>query len=155
MCSAEKVGAGSTWRQTDISCPPVFRILIQHLGRCRLPVFDRFCKVVVPLLTGTAPQTEFHVTPTKQTPKKILTGARTHIRSFRILPKLVPQSHLSNTPSSLLTETSSHSELALTNSKQTTAPFLTETGIAHRFARFCPQFIGSLPRSTAFSRNIS
>jgi hypothetical protein len=33
-----------------------------------------------PFLTGSAPQTEFDVTHSKQTPEKILTGARTHIK---------------------------------------------------------------------------
>jgi len=33
-----------------------------------------------PFLTGSAPQTEFDVTYSKQTLKKILTGARTHIK---------------------------------------------------------------------------
>src|SRR6202034_1870158 len=38
------------------------------------------CKWSRPLLTGTAPQTEFALTRSKQTTEKILTGARTHIR---------------------------------------------------------------------------
>jgi len=37
-----------------------------------------------PLLTGTAPQTEFSATYSKQTMEKFLTGARTHIRIFQI-----------------------------------------------------------------------
>ena len=37
-----------------------------------------------PFLTGSAPQTEFDVTPTKQKTEKILTGARTHISDFAI-----------------------------------------------------------------------
>jgi len=35
-----------------------------------------------PLLTGSEPQTESRVTPTKQRKRKFLTGARTHIRIF-------------------------------------------------------------------------
>ncbi len=35
-----------------------------------------------PLLIDSAPPTEFHATRSKQTPEKILTGARTHIRIF-------------------------------------------------------------------------
>ena len=34
-----------------------------------------------PLLTGSGSQTEFDVTPRKQTPEEFLTGARTHIRN--------------------------------------------------------------------------
>ena len=36
-----------------------------------------------PFLTGSAPQTEFDVTRSKQTTEKFLTGARTHIRIFK------------------------------------------------------------------------
>jgi hypothetical protein len=38
-----------------------------------------------PFLTGSAPQTEFPVTHSKQTTDEILTGARTHIKTFEIL----------------------------------------------------------------------
>ena len=41
-----------------------------------------------PLLTGSAPQTEFGLTYRKQTAEKFLTGARTHIREMRICAKI-------------------------------------------------------------------
>ena len=37
-----------------------------------------------PFLTGSAPQTEFDVTRSKQTPGKFLTGARMHIKDFEV-----------------------------------------------------------------------
>ena len=46
----------------------------------------QICKWSRPLLTESAPQTEFPLTPRKQSPKKILTGARTHIRNFAKQP---------------------------------------------------------------------
>jgi len=46
------------------------------------PVVTSKCTSGRPLLTGTAPQTEFSVTHSKQTTEKFLTGARTHIRIF-------------------------------------------------------------------------
>ena len=42
-----------------------------------------------PLLTGTAPQTEFALTYSKQTTGGFLTGARTHIRIFSSCPFLI------------------------------------------------------------------
>jgi hypothetical protein len=52
-----------------------------HLKRSEL----RTKSFVFPaFLTGSASQTEFDVTPTKQTTEKFLTGARTHIKDFKI-----------------------------------------------------------------------
>src|SRR3984957_556725 len=165
MRNAEKVGRGSTWRQADILGPPVLDFvrarlacrddlaapslptLTQHFGRNNRLVFDGFCKVVVPLLTESDPQTESDVTPTKQTPKEFLTETRTHISAFRVSAKFVSakfatQSRVPRPHASLLTETGAHSEHAPTRSKQTTAQFLTETGIAHRI-RPAPPAISS------------
>src|SRR3984885_9640197 len=50
------------------------------------PVVTSKCTSGRPLLTDSAPQTEFHATPSKQTTEKILTGARTHIRIFNFSP---------------------------------------------------------------------
>jgi hypothetical protein len=47
-----------------------------------------FYKWSRPLLTGSAPQTEFDITPRKQTPEKILTGAGTHISDLAIWREL-------------------------------------------------------------------
>ena len=46
------------------------------------PVVTSKCASGRPLLTGSAPQTEFNATRSKQTTKKFLTEARTHIRIF-------------------------------------------------------------------------
>ena len=47
------------------------------------PIPPQIYKWSRPLLTGTAPPTEFDVTYRKQTTGKFLTGARTHIRETR------------------------------------------------------------------------
>ena len=47
------------------------------------PIPPQIHKWSRPLLTGSAPQTEFDVTYRKQTTEKFLTGARTHIRETR------------------------------------------------------------------------
>jgi hypothetical protein len=50
------------------------------------PVVTSKCVSGRPLLTGSAPQTEFLATHSKQTTEKFLTGARTHIRIFNFSP---------------------------------------------------------------------
>jgi hypothetical protein len=50
------------------------------------PVVTSKCISGRPLLTGSAPQTEFRATHSKQTTKKFLTGARTHISIFNFSP---------------------------------------------------------------------
>jgi hypothetical protein len=50
-----------------------------------------FSKWSRPLLTGTAPQTEFDVNCRKQTTEKFLTGARTHISNFTFSKNFVTQ----------------------------------------------------------------
>ena len=50
------------------------------------PVVTSKCTSGRPLLTGTAPPTEFRATHSKQTTEKFLTGARTHIRIFNFPP---------------------------------------------------------------------
>jgi len=50
------------------------------------PVVTSKCASGRPLLTGSAPQTEFNPTHSKQTTEKFLTGARTHIRIFNFSP---------------------------------------------------------------------
>src|ERR1700689_4577130 len=50
------------------------------------PVVTSKCTSGRPLLIDTALQTEFHVTHSKQTPRKFLTGDRTHIRIFDFSP---------------------------------------------------------------------
>src|SRR3984957_15539204 len=150
MCNAEKVGAGSTWRQAEIPRPPVLGLvgpqlarrggvaalslgtLTQHSVRNSQPIIDRFCKVVTPLLPGSAQNIECDVTSTKQTTEDFLPGATTHSRTFRVSSKFATQSCAPTPHVSLLTETASHSEPALTRSKQTTAQSLTKTGSAHR-----------------------
>ena len=58
------------------------------LWRSSVRSFSQFSarqiEVGAPFLTGSAPQTEFDVTHSKQTPEKFLTGARTHIKDFKI-----------------------------------------------------------------------
>jgi hypothetical protein len=107
------------------------------------PVFGNGSTCNTPFLTGSAPQTEFAVTHSKQRTGKFLTGARMHIRIFEILQMsaqhlaaLNPQSHAQFANfGTFLTETAQHSEIAVTHSKQTTGTFLTETrtaSLAHR-----------------------
>jgi hypothetical protein len=50
-----------------------------------MPVVASKCASGRPLLTGTASQTEFALTHSKQTTEKFLTGARTHIKVFEFL----------------------------------------------------------------------
>ena len=50
-----------------------------QLSRPKRPWFS-------PFLTESAPQTEFALTHSKQSTEKILTGARTHIKDFQVLP---------------------------------------------------------------------
>ena len=50
------------------------------------PVVTSKCTSGRPLLTESAPQTEFRATHSKQTTHKFLTGARTHIRIFEFWP---------------------------------------------------------------------
>ena len=50
------------------------------------PVVTSKCASGRPLLTGSAPQTEFRATHSKQTTEKFLTGTRTHIRIFNFSP---------------------------------------------------------------------
>jgi len=50
------------------------------------PVVTSKCASGRPLLTDSAPPTEFHATRSKQTPKKFLTEARTQIRIFNFRP---------------------------------------------------------------------
>jgi len=50
------------------------------------PVVTSKCTSGRPLLIDSAPQTEFAATYSKQTTKKFLTGARTHIRIFNFSP---------------------------------------------------------------------
>jgi hypothetical protein len=52
--------------------------------RSRPAISDTNSRPVRPFLTGSASETEFHVTPRKQTTEKFLTGARTHISDFAI-----------------------------------------------------------------------
>ena len=52
--------------------------------RSRSAISDTNSRPVRPFLTGSASQTEFGVTPTKQTTEKFLTGARTHIKDLAI-----------------------------------------------------------------------
>jgi hypothetical protein len=77
---------------------------------------------LVPFLPGSAQNVECDVTPTKQTFRKFLPGARTACQrsAFR---------HRFFRSSEFLTETASHSEIDVTPSKQTTGKFLTETRI--------------------------
>jgi hypothetical protein len=85
-----------------------------------------------PFLTGSAPQTEFAVTRSKQRTGKFLTGTRTAIKLFKIRqfrrPKLA-RVNLRNRCdirgfSTLLPGSAQQVEFAVTHSKQTTATFL-------------------------------
>jgi len=111
------------------------------------PVVTSKCTSGRPLLTGTAPQTEFPATLSKQTTKEILTGARTHIRIFSFSPLTTPniaqliqrRRYLTNPKRSI-----DRSSLPISNRnrpanrshrKQTIRPFLTETRITHPGSR--------------------
>jgi hypothetical protein len=96
-------------------------------------------------LTGSAPQTEFAVTHSKQSIERFLTGARTAIRVFKIRQlraqkftrrgglapiNLRSRARLANF-CTFLTETALQTEFAVTHSKQSTDAFLTETRIGY------------------------
>jgi hypothetical protein len=55
-----------------------------HLGVIGGLFLSGFCEQFRPFLTGSAPQTEFDVTLSKQTTEKFLTGARTPFRRHQI-----------------------------------------------------------------------
>jgi hypothetical protein len=67
-----------------------------------------------PFLTGSAPQTEFDVTHSKQTSEKFLTGARTHIRHNTIstLKTQIPAPGISHPDPVLLAQNLPSIELA-------------------------------------------
>ena len=82
--------------KTRFTNPPVFWRLDPHffpnfsppLASVLPPMLQKNCNWSRPLLTGTAPQTEFDLTYRKQTTEKFLTGARTHIRKTRFCAKM-------------------------------------------------------------------
>jgi|ERR1700735_1831305 hypothetical protein len=71
---------GLLWRRTS------------HSGLIGGPFLGGFCEEFRPFLTGSAPQTETHVTHSKQTTEKFLTGARTHFKLSPNWPKFSPKS---------------------------------------------------------------
>jgi hypothetical protein len=122
MWSVGKFGAVSVSGRADI-----------HPSISQNPTPDlAFSGAIRPFLTGSAPQTEFAVTPSKQRTGKFLTGARKHIRIFEILQisarnlaALIPQSHarfVNFRP--FLPGSAQKVERDVTYSKQTTDEFL-------------------------------
>jgi hypothetical protein len=103
-----------------------------------------------PLLTDTAPQTEFVLTCSKQTAEKFLTEARTHIKLFEFLPfptqisgQLIQGSatqHRAECASGrpLLLDSALQVEFVLTRSKQTTEKFLLDTRTHIKLFKFLP-----------------
>src|SRR5580704_10141027 len=79
-------------QKTRFSLPPTFHRRDSRFSALPPPRastvspsnLSQICKWSRPLLTGSAPQTEFGLTYRKQTAEKFLTGARTHIREMRI-----------------------------------------------------------------------
>ena len=119
------------------------------------PVVTSKCTSGRPLLTGTAPQTEFRATHSKQTTEKFLTGARTHISIFNFSPfptqnsgQLIQLLHAlpahKYVPSApLLPGSAQNIENDVTYSQQTTEDFLpgatTTSSLSPDNARFTTQ----------------
>ena len=111
------------------------------------PVVTSKCTSGRPLLTGTASQTEFHATYSKQTSEKILTGARTHIRIFNFSPfttqnlvQLIQRRRYLTNPKRSNGRASHHISnrnwpANRSHGKQTIKPHLTETRISHPGSR--------------------
>jgi hypothetical protein len=156
MCSAEKFGAASSEEMTSAIVPPISRHPTRHFSTNNRLIRSGFCKWSRPLLIDSSSQTEFDVTHSKQSIRKFLTGARTHISVLRFcaefIPKPSPPSRIVRPISydplrhfsqnnrlfrssfykwsrPLPTETSSQTEFDATHSKQTSSEFLTETRI--------------------------
>jgi hypothetical protein len=95
-------------------------------------VFAKGSTCITTFLTGSALQTEFPVTHSKQRTEEILTGARMHISIFEILQisarnlaALDPQNHARlETFRAFLPGTAQQVECDVTHSKQTTGRFL-------------------------------
>jgi hypothetical protein len=83
-------------QKTRFSLPPTFHrrdscfsaLPSPRASAVSLPDLPRIYKWSRPLLTGSAPQTEFGLTYRKQTTEKFLTGARTHISEARFCAKI-------------------------------------------------------------------
>ena len=93
---------------------------------------DDFPSIKRPFLTGSAPQTEFDVTHSKQTPKKFLTGSRTAIKLFNLCTRRTRDFAWANLHSrdashgvkALLLGSASPVENDVTHSKQRLTEFL-------------------------------
>ena len=111
------------------SCLPASAMApISRFPAIKKPSISSFADVFLP---GSAQYVESDVTHSKQTTATFLPGATTPQFGSRTV-QWDAQVALSNPrfPAAFLTETASHSEIAVTHSKQTTATFLTETRIA-------------------------
>jgi len=107
------------------------------------PVVTSKCASGRPLLTGSAPQTEFRATHSKQTTEKFLTGARTHISIFNFssfvtqnLVQLIQRRRYLTNPGRSSDRASHHISnrhwpANRSHRKQTIKPHLTETRISH------------------------
>jgi hypothetical protein len=107
--------------------------------------WDGTTRALVSFLTGSASQTEFAVTHSKQKTGTFLTGARTAFKLFKIrqlrtqkparrggLARVrLSKRYVTRGFNTFLTETASQTEMAASYRKKTTARFLTETRIAH------------------------
>ena len=127
------------------SCPHRFA-QIAHQNE---PVVTSKCTSGRPLLTGTAPQTEFDLTRRKQTTEKFLTGTRTHIRIFNFSPFTTqnPSQLIQRLPAHLEEKSSEYS--AGVNSLLSRLP-----AVAGRFTRaslrFCTRPAAKVMGSAAF-----
>jgi hypothetical protein len=123
-------------------------LVTRHSSRLKIdPVVTSKCASGRPLLTGTAPQTDFRATHSKQTTKKFLTGARTHIRIFSFSPfttqnpvQLIQHSRYLTKLKRSNDRTSHHisnrnQPANRSHRKQTIKAHLTETRISHPRSR--------------------
>jgi hypothetical protein len=116
-----KFGAASSEEMTAAILPPISHHPTRHFSTNDRLIRSGFFKWSRPLLIDSTSPTEFDVTHSKQSIRKFLTGARTHISVSRFCANKWSRS--------LLTETSSQTEFDVTHSIQTCGEFLTETRI--------------------------
>src|ERR1700722_2774602 len=91
MCSAEKFGAASSEGKAGAIVPPISHHPTPNFSQNKRPIRTGFYKWSRPLLTESASHSEIDVTYSKQSIRKFLTEARTHISVLRFCAEFAPK----------------------------------------------------------------
>jgi hypothetical protein len=91
MCSEEKFGAVSSERRADAIPALISNDPTRHFSPNNRLIRTQFCKWSRPLLTESGSQAEFDVTHSKQSIRKFLAEARTHISISQFCAKFTPK----------------------------------------------------------------